>query len=75
MRDYQDVVFERKEYKASLIVDTEIKSKWKQMFTKKSFDWARMSVPVSVCFATAVIGVAVANRFLNDYVKGGGVDS
>lgn len=45
------------------------------MFTKKTFDWARMSVPVSVCFATAVIGVAVANRFLNDYVKGGNVDN
>ena len=69
MRDQANVVFARKEYRASLTFDEALKTKWSKDY--KSQKWgisAWIGIPISVSIATSVVAIAVGNRYLNDYI-------
>jgi hypothetical protein len=54
VRDFQDVSFDRKEFKASMNVDVELRHQWKKV--KRNYNWLVVALPVSVSFMAIVIG-------------------
>jgi hypothetical protein len=68
MRDQATVVFPRKGYKANLTFDSELKTKYKKDYNSDYGIGFWLGKPVSLFFALSVIGVAIGNRYLNNYV-------
>lgn len=68
MRDQATVVFPRKGYKANLTFDSELKTKYKKDYNTDYGIGFWLGKPVSLFFALSVIGVAIGNRYLNNYV-------
>lgn len=69
MRDQANVVFPRKDYKASLTFDQDIKTKWLKDYSTHKLGAAYwLGIPISVAYAISVVAIAVGNRFLNDYI-------
>ena len=52
MRDYSKVAFERKGYKAAIIIDTDLKTLWKKV---RGADVSILGVPVSILFGINVV--------------------
>lgn len=64
MRDYSKVAFERKGYKAAIIIDTDLKTLWKKV---RGADVSILGVPVSILFGINVVLIAVGGRYFNDF--------
>ena len=67
MRDYNSVAFERKDYKAALTIDSDLKTAWKRVYGADIGKAIYLGIPISIFFAISVIGVAVGNRYLNEF--------
>jgi len=67
VRDYNSVAFERKEYKAAVTIDSHLKTAWKKVYGSDIGKAIYFGVPISFFFALCVLGVAVGNRYLNEF--------
>ena len=67
VRDYNSVAFERKDYKAALTIDSDLKTAWKRVYGADIGTAIYLGIPISIFFAISVIGVAVGNRYLNEF--------
>jgi hypothetical protein len=67
VRDYNSVAFERKDYKAALTIDSDLRTAWKRIYGADIGKAIYLGIPISIFFAISVIGVAVGNRYLNEY--------
>ena len=67
VRDFNSVAFERKDYKASVTVDAKTRTTWKRIYGSEIGKAFYLGVPISIFFAICVIGIAIGNRYLNDF--------
>jgi len=67
VRDYNSVAFERKDYKAAVTIDSDLKTVWKRVYGSDIEKAVYLGVPISIFFAVCVIVVAVGNRYLNEF--------
>jgi len=67
VRDYNSVALERKDYRAALTIDPDLKTAWRRVYGANMGAAIYLGVPISIFFAICVIGVAVANRYLNEF--------
>jgi len=67
VRDYNSVAFERKDYKASVTIDSNLRTAWKRVYGSEVGKSLYLGIPISIFFAICVIGVAIGNRYLNEY--------
>lgn len=74
MRDQANVVFPRKDYKASLTFDSKLKTKNNKNYSSECHIGLWLGLPITIAFGLAVIAVSVANRFLNEYITSSAPD-
>jgi len=67
VRDYNQIAFERADYKATITIDSKTRSYWKRVYGAEIGKSFYLGMPVSVLFALCVIGIAIANRYLNNF--------